>query len=56
MDPAAPAPGEVDAGMHGEAVEPGVEPVRVAQPGQVPPGSDQRLLDGVARELRGPGG
>ena len=54
MTPAAPTPGLVEAGVHGEAVEPGPEPVRVAQPGQVPPGSDHRILDGVARELRVP--
>ena len=33
-------------------MDPGVERVRVAQPGQVPPGPDERLLDRVARELR----
>jgi len=53
-DPAASAPHLVEAGIHGESVEPGPEPVRVAQPGQVPPGSDHRILDGVARELRVP--
>ena len=37
-----------------QSMEPGVEPVRVAKPGQVPPGSDERLLDRVARELRVP--
>ncbi len=35
-------------------MQPGVEPVRLAKPGQIPPGSDHRLLDGVARELRVP--
>ena len=45
---------EVEAGVDGQPVEPGVEPVRVAKPGQVPPGPDQRLLDRVARELRVP--
>ena len=33
-------------------MEPGVEPVRIAKSGQIPPGSDERLLDRVARELR----
>ena len=33
-------------------MEPGIEPRRVAQTGQVAPGSDIRLLDGVSRELR----
>ena len=40
--------------MNGQTVEPGIEPVRVAQPGQVPPGAHHRLLDRVARELRVP--
>ena len=40
--------------MDGEPMQPGVEPVRVAKPGQVPPSLDQRLLDRVARELRVP--
>ena len=53
-DPPASMPSHVDTAMHGEAVQPGVEPARVAQPGQVPPGSHHRLLDRVARELRVP--
>jgi hypothetical protein len=32
-------------------MEPGVPALRVAQPGQVPPGSQQRILDSVSREL-----
>ena len=44
-------PGSVEAGVDGQSVQPGIEPVRVAQPGQVPPRSDHRLLDGIAREL-----
>ena len=40
--------------MHEESVEPGVEPVRVTKPGQVPPGSKKGVLDRVARELRVP--
>ena len=32
-------------------MEPGVPALRVAQPGQVPPGSQQRFLDSVSREL-----
>ena len=35
-------------------MEPGIEPVRITKPGQVPPGSHQRVLDRVARELRVP--
>ena len=51
--PASPA-GLVEAGVHEEAVEPGIEPVRVTKPGQVPPGAHQGVLDRVARELRVP--
>ena len=40
--------------MDGQSVEPGIEPVRVAQPGKVPPGEHHRLLDRVSRELRVP--
>lgn len=42
---------DVEAGVDGQSVEPGVEPVGVAQPRQVSPGSDQCLLDRVSREL-----
>jgi hypothetical protein len=35
-------------------VEPGIEAVRIAQPGQVPPGSDEGVLDRVSRELAVP--
>ena len=53
-DPSAPMPRRIDAGMHGEPVEPGIEPLRVAQPGQISPGPHQRLLDRVSREFRVP--
>ena len=44
----APQPARlIDAGADEQPVEPGVEAVRVAQRGQVTPGSDERLLDGV---------
>ena len=35
-------------------MQPGVEPIRVAETGQVAPGADECLLDRVARELRVP--
>ena len=35
-------------------MEPGVEPVGLAKPGQVTPRPHQRVLDRVARELRVP--
>ena len=40
--------------LHRELPEPGVEPVRVAQPGEVPPGPHHRVLDGVPREVAVP--
>ena len=45
------APELVVTGSYEEAVQPGVESVRVAQPGQVPPGANEGLLDGVSRSL-----
>ena len=36
-----------DAGSDEDAVEPGVEAVRIAEPGQVAPGDHQRLLHGI---------
>ena len=50
--PTASTPQKLETGTHGDAVDPGVEPVGVAQPRQVPPGLDECLLDRVARELR----
>ena len=44
-------PGEIEAGIHSQAMEPRVEPVRVAETREVAPGSDERLLDRIAREL-----
>ena len=35
-------------------MEPRIEPVRVTQPGQVTPGSDERFLDRIARQLAVP--
>ena len=49
-----PVTEEIKAGMNEESVEPGVEPVRVAQPGKALPRPDKTLLDRVARELRVP--
>ena len=45
---------EVETGVDDEAVQPGFEPVEIAQSRQLSPGSDERLLDRVARELRVP--
>jgi hypothetical protein len=35
--------------MDEEPVEPGIEPIRVAQPGKALPGPNETLLDRVAR-------
>ena len=45
------APHEVETGVDEQSMEPGVEPVGVAQRGQVPPAADHRVLDGISREL-----
>ena len=47
----AAASNRVDAGAKDQAVEPGLEPVRIAQRRKVPPGPDEALLDRVSREL-----
>ena len=48
VDAMAPEPARlIDAGADEQAVEPGVEAVGVAQRGQITPGSDERVLDGV---------
>ena len=44
----------IEARIHREPVQPGVEPVRFPKLRKIPPGSDQRLLDRVACELRVP--
>ena len=44
----------VETRVDGQAVEPGIEPLGVTQPRQVAPGSDERLLDRVAGQLRVP--
>ncbi len=50
----APAPGKIETGVDGQAVQPRIEPVGVAEAPQVAPGADQCLLDRVAGELRVP--
>ena len=48
LEPVAPEPARlIDAGTNEQAVEPGVEPVDAPEGGQVAPGPDERLLDGV---------
>src|SRR3954447_8830236 len=47
-----PPTSEVEAGVHGEPVEPSVKSMRITETTQVPPGADECLLDRVARELR----
>ena len=49
--PSTAPPRGIEAGVVRESVEPGLEPVGVAQPRQVPPGSDEGVLDSVLRQL-----
>lgn len=51
-DATTPPPQDRQAGPDRDPVDPRVEPVGIAQPRQVPPRVDERLLDRVARELR----
>jgi hypothetical protein len=39
----------VQAGMHDETADPGIEPVGVTKGRQIPPGTDEGVLDGVLR-------
>ena len=50
-DPALAPPGEVETGVDGQAMEPGIEPVWVAQAREVAPGANVRILDRVPREI-----
>jgi hypothetical protein len=52
--PSATATDEVETGVDGQSIEPGIEPVRVPETREVTPGPDEGLLDRVARELRVP--
>jgi len=45
---------EVEADVHDQAMQPGLEPVGIAKSRQIAPGADERLLDRIARELRVP--
>ncbi len=53
-DPTAALACLVEARIDREPVQPGLEPVGLPKLREVPPGSDQRLLDRVACELRVP--
>lgn len=44
----------IEAGIHKEAVEPRVEPVRITKSGQIAPGPHEGVLDRIARELAVP--
>ena len=45
---------DVEAGVNDQAVKPGREPLRIAKPGQVPPGAKEGVLDRVSCELAVP--
>jgi len=53
-DPPAPVAGLVETGIDGQSIDPGIEPVGISKLPEIPPGSDQPLLDRVACELRVP--
>ena len=50
----APTARDIDAGIDDEPAEPGIEPIGVAEPGQVAPGAEEAVLDRVMREIRVP--
>ena len=50
-DASPPTPCDVETGIDQEATEPGVEAIRIAQRGEVSPGSDEAFLDGIMGEL-----
>ena len=50
--PSSPATRLVDTGIDGQSVEPGIEPIGIPKLREIPPGSNQPLLDRVACELR----
>ena len=52
--PPTTAPRQVETRVDGELAKPGIEAVRVPQTGQVPPSSDEGVLDRIAGELRIP--
>jgi hypothetical protein len=55
LDRTTPLPaGEPEAGANRQAMDPGLETIRIAETGQVPPRSDHRLLDGIPGQLRIP--
>jgi phage gp37-like protein len=47
-------PGEIETRVDEQAMQPGVEPIRIAQSRQISPNADEGVLDRVTRELRVP--
>ena len=55
LDRSSPATArQVETRVDSQSIDPGIEPVRIAETPQIPPGPEQSLLDRVARELRVP--
>ena len=50
----ASTPRLVEAGIHGQAMQPRLKAIRIAQAPEIAPGAEQGVLDRVARELRVP--
>ena len=42
---------EIEAGIDGQAMEPGVEAIRITEPRQIAPGANETVLNGVLRQL-----
>jgi hypothetical protein len=42
---------EIEAGIHREPMQPGVEPVRIAEARKVPPRADESILNSVLRQV-----
>jgi hypothetical protein len=49
--PSSPTAHQVETGIDGQSIDPGVEPIGIAQAPKVAPGPEETLLNGIAREL-----
>jgi hypothetical protein len=52
LEGTSPRPADlIGAGMDEESIEPGVEPLAVSEAAEIPPGPDERVLDGILRGI-----
>ena len=42
---------EIETGVDGQSMQPGVEAIRITKPGQIAPGTDQALLDRILGQV-----